>query len=918
LAQPPSIVFSDSSSDTFSSFSFNYFELNGKNYFFNNSYRKSSSGWAEIPFSNSLWQIDSSLNDAYKIASLPHVFSQQVKFKGKLVFFCNEENLGLNSLNAIWSTDGTSSGTSKLSNFTGYLIGDAVATSNEIFFVVGNQIFENNQNSWIYSLYKSNGTEGNLTLLRNFNEPPGFMYAFNDRILFAADNDLNGYELWISDGSIVGTYQLKDINSGTGGSFDLYNGQNTFTEMNGIIYFVGHDGLSRELWRTDGTDIGTYKVKMIGMPYYDGLSYNMPKFTIMNNHIYFTGRSLFKGLELWKSDGTEEGTMMVKDIEEGSNSSAPRNIISNGNKLYFFTDWYTKLWISDGTDENTFLIKEFNILNSDVNPKPFFANDFLYFFSSLENGNIGIWKSDGTSVNTIDLPNIEFDLSDAYSNYSFIILGDKMFHTKDNSIIGKEPNVFYSDSLRLIKDITKPGADAFSFYSFKDKLYFQTIKDSLFLWQTDGNSQSINLFKGFKANTPVFFLDSINSELFFIISTFDNQYGLWKTDGTEFGTTFIKNIELYYNRDRKFHDRIRNYFIFNGILNNDFVTYKSDGTEAGTIPIINKKTQFKEVGNYVYFLSDSSLIRSHDLINFSVLENSFFADEIFEAGGILYFIKDKNQLWTYQNGTKIHLKTFDTNSQISSLTSFQNKLLFSASSGGTESFGNKNYEIWYSNGTQIGTGLLKEINPELHVGSNPSFLKAINGKLYFVADDGEYGKEIWISDGTTVGTTIIKDVNPGLTGSMNNINPNFTFFEGEIYFTAQTDQHGLELWKTDGTSDATSIVVDLYPGKNSSNPQNLMVSNNLLFFNASNQNSGNNLWKYNPDCKYLINMGSPLRDLDNSSIDIQTKSNIGKINASIKITNQSKVNFLAPSIELNPGFYVEKGTVFKASQGGCN
>ena len=66
------------------------------------------------------------------------------------------------------------------------------------------------------------------------------------------------------------------------------------------------------------------------------------------------------GIELWKSDGTDTGTVMVKDIN-ANGSSDPNNIIAINDTLYFSgsdgIDGF-ELWKSDGTDVGTELIKD--------------------------------------------------------------------------------------------------------------------------------------------------------------------------------------------------------------------------------------------------------------------------------------------------------------------------------------------------------------------------------------------------------------------------------------------------------------------------------------------------------------------------------------------------------------------------------
>ena len=114
----------------------------------------------------------------------------------------------------------------------------------------------------------------------------------------------------------------------------------------------------------------------------------------------------------------------------------------------------------------------------------------------------------------------------------------------------------------------------------------------------------------------------------------------------------------------------------------------------------------------------------------------------------------------------------------------------------------------------------------------------INGVLYFQANNGVKGTELWKSDGTVVGTKMVKDINPGDSsnpGLLTNVN-------GTLYFRATTAANGDELWKSDGTVAGTKLVKDVYPGTNSSFADELVNVNGTLYFVANGvagPNSGN-------------------------------------------------------------------------------
>ena len=86
--------------------------------------------------------------------------------------------------------------------------------------------------------------------------------AFNEQLIFQANTEVTGIELWISDGTEAGTQLLKDINTDA----DFSNGNSNpdqFIEFKGRVFFAAQSPTTgRELWVTDGTEAGTRLVKI--------------------------------------------------------------------------------------------------------------------------------------------------------------------------------------------------------------------------------------------------------------------------------------------------------------------------------------------------------------------------------------------------------------------------------------------------------------------------------------------------------------------------------------------------------------------------------------------------------------------------------------------------------------------------------
>ncbi|MCH1434231.1 MAG: hypothetical protein L7U56_01055, partial [Acidimicrobiales bacterium] len=134
--------------------------------------------------------------------------------------------------------------------------------------------------------------------------------VFGSKLIFSAQSDVYGTELWITDGTPAGTELLKDIRNGTNSSSPSW-----FVVFGDIVLFRANDGThGNELWVTDGTSDGTQLLRDINP---GGDSYPL-RFTAFGNQLLFTADDGSSGTELWVTDGTQAGTQLLKDVRPGS------------------------------------------------------------------------------------------------------------------------------------------------------------------------------------------------------------------------------------------------------------------------------------------------------------------------------------------------------------------------------------------------------------------------------------------------------------------------------------------------------------------------------------------------------------------------------------------------------------------------
>jgi ELWxxDGT repeat protein len=233
------------------------------------------------------------------------------------------------------------------------------------------------------TLWKSDGTEAGTVAPRALGVPEGgpfnphYLTNVAGTVFFIAQGTTpnNGWELWKSDGTAAGTVEVKDIVPGSGSAFADSNfstqsgSQPMLTAVGSTLYFVATGTTStmvgRELWKSDGTAAGTVMVKDIRpgvFGAFDAPNNGLPMANV-GGTLYFGANDGVNGAELWKSDGTAAGTVLVKDATPGFSSSfstafgtfpSVNRIVNVGDTLYLVI--HGRLWKSDGTTAGTVMV----------------------------------------------------------------------------------------------------------------------------------------------------------------------------------------------------------------------------------------------------------------------------------------------------------------------------------------------------------------------------------------------------------------------------------------------------------------------------------------------------------------------------------------------------------------------------------
>ncbi len=580
---------------------------------------------------------------------------------------------------------------------------------------------------------------------------------------------------------------------------------------------------------------------------------------------YFAANDGFTGSELWKTDGTGPGTMMVKDINPGAASSSPASLTLFNGFVYFAASTAAlsiELWRTDGTALGTVLIADCYPGTGSSNPSNLTVNGLTMFFSAFDGTAVvgtgrELWKTDGTTLGTVRITDLfalagSSILSVAVTSYA--PWGTGLLFPATNGTTVNNEELWYSDGTTLgtvmVKDIfagTSAGAPRF-LTPFGTKVYFTATDGTaapfsgVELWETDGTTLGTLLVKdiypGFNGSIPSQPIVSAG-KMFFSANNATALTGtgreLYVSDGTTLGTVLVTDL---------------NPLLLNGIASQTLNIMVPFGT--GVLVGMSNGTLAGQTGEELWF-SDGTAVGTVLVADISPLTASSSPRAARVVGTRVFFaattVAEGYELYVTDGtgpGTVLTRDIFPLASAGLATTfpsaGLGTSLVFAATTGTV--LPNTGVELWISDGTLAGTVLVKDIAGPQASSSNPINFAALGKRTVFSASDGVAGIEPWVTDGTVAGTVMLMDAFPGASNSSP---ANFTTLGDKCFFTATnttaTVGLGTELYITDGTPGGTQLLLDINPGTLSSSPINLVVSHNKLFFLAITALNGRELWR---------------------------------------------------------------------------
>jgi ELWxxDGT repeat protein len=634
---------------------------------------------------------------------------------------------------------------------------------------------------------------------------PTEVFSTGDLAYFFKNDGVHGTELWRTDGTTAGTALFKDIYPGPGSSSAGASAPSFSRAPDGTVYFGASDGVSgAELWKTDGTAAGTLMVTDVRPG--AGNQYGQP-LAFAGGAAYFGGTDGTTG-GLWKTTGAPGD---LTRLATNSALNAPFQKLTAFDNRVFVNDLNRALWTSDGTVAGTRIIQ-----TSTSSFGSFEVTPDALFYTRLS----AVYRIARGST----IPTAITGVAANVSNITSVSNGDIYYGATGGSgaTVYRIPAGTTAASAHQVLGFAAANAAPTNFKGVGADLYFSTGSQTAgyTLWArraVDGFVSSVTQLNpgGTGVQAPALFTP-LAGKLLFLNDAPVTRQELWTSDGTAQNTALLRDVNPGSADSTPFYfgtigDRV--------IFQATHATYGPElwATRPGEAPTLLADTNPSNVGvqpGSLAVLGDRGFFRAGDP---STTGAELWVTDGTPAGTAL--LKD--------------IVPGATGSNPFYLTTFNGRVYFAADDGV------RGEELWSTDGTAEGTTLVADIHPT--GSSSPRDLIAANGRLYFVADSADYGEELWVTDGTAASTRLVKDVDTrfGVGSDPTRLTP----FKGALYFVAKTFDTGAELWRTDGTPAGTSLVKDINGTSAASSVGDLLPAGDYLAFAANDGTTGREIWR---------------------------------------------------------------------------
>lgn len=652
-------------------------------------------------------------------------------------------------------------------------------------------------------------------------------------------------KLWRTDGTSEGTVPLGDV-----------RGVDPMGRLpaTGLEVFLGEDdGHGREPWVTDGTEAGTRLIRDV-VPGEVGSGDVPVVATIpaaaLPGHVLFTARSPDQGFELWRTDGTSQGTSLVRDIVPGIRSSRPTNLETLDDLVIFIAgdeEHGVELWRSDGTRAGTHVVRELAQGSGGAHflEAAFFVDEKRAFFPAA------------TATVPVDAPSEEIPLYQLWVTDGTATGTERL--TAFASPFGLSDGV-WDASLRLYPHVFMGSTEGTVFFVADDGVHGRE------LWVSDGTRagtrQMADLCPGACSSQPRGFR-RFGSVVNFTARTEPGRRELWVSDGTVPGTGLVADV---------CPGACGHFWTFREPLGEDLVVGASWSEGDADVPRLWKTGSSPGSGEEIFrwgtdrafpgpvrgVTSRTAAIDGQILFTLNVGDHG---TEIWSTRGTASSTRLLKEL--------VHEESLGSHPR--GLTTVGERAFFFAS-------GEEEVELWVTDGTPPGSRQVAEFERNPVVDATLAGPTRIGDRFYFWHRPplaGFEGKELWRSDGTAEGTERIATIldahlpleeldgrifatseeglwriDPSAGGAEQveeldvGHGADLTRWRGELYFLARLPSPGSRrvLWKTDGTPGGAEELFGDAESEVQPSPGELTVVDDTLYFPVRFEGNRHELW----------------------------------------------------------------------------
>ncbi len=767
---------------------------------------------------------------------------------------------------AIWRSDGTASGTQPYAHlefgqsldneFPGARIGNAAVFPAEDLSGTPELLRTDGTAAGTFSIALG-GIAMNVNAPNDFVEHFGVLYFF-----FSSPTNTEERWLWRTDGTLIGTwpvapdpdtlYVLAKVPDGARLLYFMHKyvaGADRLVvrtlqagalsepvELSSQIEFIGpapgggalfakrDENDSRSLWLGDGTDAASVLVRELPA-----------NSAVCGSGVFVAGQSWFclytveNGSELWRSDGTADGTGLAYDLIPGP---------QGGLYDYYWTSSATELngrllfsgaravdpvlepvlAITDGTPEGSSILAAISV-NNDRPPAT--AGARVVFQANDPNYVGGLWASDGTPAGTALVSS--FDLPNGSITSQLVPTSSGLAFTAPDEIDGDD------------------------------------------LWSSDGTTQGTARLRDV-FGYPVDFVGS--GGFAYYVGEDASGYGVFATDGTAANTSLLIPVppptgtvgRCPPEQDCRLLVPVGDLVLFgsSAIGGSPPTVSPLDrgvgGARAATASGLVFFGLSSQAQAYQLRLAGLGGAGSELLFEASLAElgedSNRITPHLTSVGTAAVFTLIREGYFTICVGSTCTYEVVYTPPAIlrrgfsdgtaagTVVVQGLDQLDFLDAQYQGLGLARRGAEIWTSDATLVGTTRLVDL-AALGITGSPHDFQAVGAALYFLAADSAHGDELWVFDGASGSARLVRDINLGPQGSSISA---LTVVGSRLVFSA-CDTAGCEPWRTDGTGAGTIRLANLAAGARSSSPRSFTPFGDGLFFIADDQARSGALWR---------------------------------------------------------------------------